>query len=570
MALVYPTVPLDTNAIPSNINSIIAQGPQNVPNLGTASQGFINNYYAGQQNAYQQRNQNAFPNGLPTNPDGSINYGAAYDTLVKAGGAGTAAQVLPQVQSLGVQQQIMNQPLPSQAIPQASSPPSSANAIPSQNVAGPPNTAGGSQTTDQSLTPQQVASANPNGTPQAVSTPQTTPRALSQQTGVSVGAIANAAGVGPDDPIPPQARGAVINVLRSSPPGSATGAPQPSVPPSSSGPQAQQVVAQAQPQPVQNAQAQIPPPSADEQRARMLSEYFGRQAEALGVNKNTSAAAKAATAQSENYARIADQLQQARIQGAQFTPEQKNLSSGASGLNEAQKLQVDQGQKTYAGIQAQSTQYERDLQPYLSVARAILNDPRVYTGIGGQASLDINRVRALFGNQNAAVLQEALTKVTAASVLSQINTQRDQLQEAGGTSSRIFSSQIEQVEKASASLANTVSGNRFLVNVQTRMGDLASKVAQMARDYRSSHPLGLDSGFDQQVADYMKANPVFTKQEQDHPDWLAAPDTPSAASKWAPSQAVQWGASLGLRPGDVVRMNGRYVKIPQLQGAPNG
>src|ERR1700722_14187567 len=105
----------------------------------------------------------------------------------------------------------------------------------------------------------------------------------------------------------------------------------------------------------------------------------------------------------------------------------------------------------------------------------------MYSGTGANLVLDFNRVRAALGDQKAAVLQEALSKVTAASVLGQINTQKDQMMEAGGTAGRIFAQQVGLVEKAAPALSNTVYGNRFLVNVASRMGEFSTLVAQQAR-----------------------------------------------------------------------------------------
>jgi hypothetical protein len=81
------------------------------------------------------------------------------------------------------------------------------------------------------------------------------------------------------------------------------------------------------------------------------------------------------------------------------TTEQQNLRSGATQRAEELKHEIARSDKTYGGMNAQSSQYERDLKPYLDVSRSILNDPDVYTGTGGDLSLMVNRVKAMFGDQ---------------------------------------------------------------------------------------------------------------------------------------------------------------------------
>ncbi|MGB8744223.1 MAG: hypothetical protein WCD52_29395, partial [Xanthobacteraceae bacterium] len=88
----YWSVPID-NSLYTGLDSQIAKGPDfsfigNLPNA----------YWQGQQAQYQNRNQNAFPDGLPTlkKPDGTpatdssgkpiIDYPAIGNTLAKAGG----------------------------------------------------------------------------------------------------------------------------------------------------------------------------------------------------------------------------------------------------------------------------------------------------------------------------------------------------------------------------------------------------------------------------------------------------------------------------------------------------
>jgi hypothetical protein len=254
----------------------------------------------------------------------------------------------------------------------------------------------------------------------------------------------------------------------------------------------------------------------------------------------------------------------AGVAGAPFAPAGGNASVNPvldfQRKQEEQKSDIARGEKQLGGIQAQASQYERDLKPYLTLSRSILNDPQMYTGLGAEATLNWDKVKAYFGDNKAAMLKEALSKVTATSVLSQINTQRDQLQEAGGASSRIFSAQVDLVEKAAPALQNTLGGNRFLVEVSGRMGELSSRVAQMARDYKQAHG-HLDVGFDNEIARYMEANPIFSKNELAHPELIGAPTSPFDDVK----RTAAWAHKMGLGPNDPIRTpSGRYIPVSAL------
>jgi hypothetical protein len=193
----------------------------------------------------------------------------------------------------------------------------------------------------------------------------------------------------------------------------------------------------------------------------------------------------------------------------------------------------------------------------------------MYTGVGANLSLDFNRVRAALGQPQAAALQEALQKVTVSNVMAQINAQRNQIMEAGGTSGRIFAQQVDLVEKAAPQLSTTPTGNRFLVEVASRMGELNSHIRDMAIQYMQSGHRYLDPGFDEQVADYLRGHPIFSKQELANPALLGAPSAPAGIANT--QDRLAWGQGMGLHNGDFFRApNGQYLhwKTPQAAPAP--
>ena len=294
------------------------------------------------------------------------------------------------------------------------------------------------------------------------------------------------------------------------------------------------------------------------------------QAGPIKIEPKAEGLRKAADDADATRSRVLDAIKQQ----AEPTTGQKEASDPAilrsKGQEEVQTGDIKRGQATFNGITAAARQYETDLKPYLDLTRSIVNDPRAYTGIGAERRLDWNRVTAQWGNGNAAMLKEMLNKVRAQTVLNTINTQKDEMSEASGgpgsSSSRLFSQQVQQIEKAVPGLETTLGGNRALVEIATRVGEHQSQMAQMARDYIADQkhrggPGYLDPGFDQKISERMKARPLFTDQERAHPELLGAPTMPPTVK--SAQDLSNWGKSLGLSSGDAFRTaSGQIRALP--------
>lgn len=589
------------------LDALIAGGAKTAftPNdISNSISGINKSYWEGLDQAAKNKMRNLFSDGVPQDENGNIDYSAVAKTLLQNGGAGEAANSVA-LGNAGLSRQAYQDsrqpppPIPGQDQP-ANLPPSSSRQ-PGAPVAPPIGQGSGPNSTPATPTvpgqPPATYRGGDNGKNTLVSVigAQGIP---DEKAGPVIVSLARQLGVDPNAPLDltdPRIRNVLVPGLQMAKrqlgipdqpgqqPQIMAQAPQGGQPPQMSqapqgapqgqpvqqpqggspqSPQSQPPFTQPSPTPTQNVPNQPTEALANayEQRAN----YFYQQGKGLAfVNPH---AAEQAKAQGDQAAQQALAIRKSLLDAAQPTPDMKN--SQASGTSspidfqrrqEEQKGQIAQSQKTYNGIQAQSSQYERDLKPYLSISKAVLNDPAMYTGTGGDLSLALNKLKAIYGDQKGAMLQEALAKVTASSVLSQINTQRDQLMEAGGSSGRIFSQQVDLVEKAAPALSNTLAGNRFLVEVSSRMGDLSTKIAQMSRDYQKDNG-HLDAGFDQKVSDYMKNNPVFTEKELANPQLLGAPTVPPGLNA---QQSSIWARGMGLRPGQPVRLpSGRYVPVP--------
>ena len=262
------------------------------------------------------------------------------------------------------------------------------------------------------------------------------------------------------------------------------------------------------------------------------------------------------------------------------TTEQKNITSGALEQGEQLKSEIARGNKAYEGINGASEQYGRDLKPYLDISRGLMSDPTMqsYTGGGAEFKMAANRLAGIvgLGDPKALALQETLKKVTAAGVLSQININRDQMTEAGGSAGRIFKATIDKIDQAVPQLSTSPGGNRALIEIQSRLGEQSQRVAEMARAYvtpRAQGGLGhshLDPGFDTMLAKYLETHPAFSKEEIANPTLLTLPSAPTTTHN--DQQAFfQWAKAMGIKPGALVATgDGRYKKVifPGNENAP--
>lgn len=571
-------------------------------------------YFAGQQRARATRMQNAFPNGVPTDPKtGQPDVNAIINTGAKLGGLDYVSNLLPYMYGMQIGERNAS------AIQDTISP-----GAPNPSAAGPGNLKPQPQAAQPQQQPQ-LSSAGTDNSGQPTIRSMATELFAGRDVSPMIPRFASAVGVNPDAPLNPQQAARAKSLMsprvaqvvgRGRPDAAIEQNPNPvgSTEESINGPNARpSQVAGAGPvtganginapggggvsgapgpiatPPARVAQAPTAAPSAQAPNparglvpegydpnafATRLTEAAAalraRAARFAGVPGGVGAnQAKVLQEQAQAYDERAKQIFDVLGKGAEPTNEQKNLASGADVGIEANKLDVQRGAKMMSGIEAQASQYERDMKPYLDLSRSILNDPNNYTGIGAGARLNWEKIKTAFGGDpRTAAMMEGLQKVTATSVLGQINMQRDQIMEAGGSGGRIFAQQVDLVEKAAPQLQNTPTGNRFLVEVASRMGELNTAIRNMALDYKQSHRY-LDAGFERQVADYLKSHAIFSKQELSHPELLGAPTIPPAAR--SKQEIGQWAHAMGLNPGDAIRTpDGRYVPASAFIGAPAG
>jgi predicted TIM-barrel fold metal-dependent hydrolase len=145
--------------------------------------------------------------------------------------------------------------------------------------------------------------------------------------------------------------------------------------------------------------------------------------------------------------------------------------------------------------------------------------------------------------------QEAFNKVTADMLTEQIK--------AMGNSGvgRVLMAEVNNMKKSLAGLGITATTNRALAEIVSRNYDKMQKIAEIANGVPQV-PGQMNRELDKRVQAYLAKNPLFTPQELAHPALLGAPDAPPGAEKWNQAQGRAWGAKIGLKPGDPVRING--------------
>ena len=249
---------------------------------------------------------------------------------------------------------------------------------------------------------------------------------------------------------------------------------------------------------------------------------------------------------------------------AGMTPSEYQLKNEAE--KQTQTAVIKDSAEKWTGIRGKAAGYEEEQRDYVDLAQGILNDPRVYTGIGATASLDTNKIKNIYGDTTPALLQTALQKVTSRDILAQIAQMRSSLKEAGADTGRLFAAQIDKMMQASASLENTVAANRLLVESERRAGELAIEMRRQAIEYRNTHNKVLDDGFDEQIHDYLTRHPLFSKEELKDPAKLGAPTLPAAIAG-DHAKELAWAIQMGLTRNDPVRTpDGKsYLRLRELR-----
>jgi hypothetical protein len=179
--------------------------------------------------------------------------------------------------------------------------------------------------------------------------------------------------------------------------------------------------------------------------------------------------------------------------------------------------------KTYQELFKHTQEEGRNSAGTLGNLRAmdrLIDNPDFYSGTGGSAATAIKRALVSIGVKDAKSAQpnELFEKLA----------NRALLDASGGKLGAGFSNaDREFMGRTAANIENTPQGNRAIISMAKQVEGRKQEIAGMARDYARSHGGRLDSGFDEQMAKYAEANPLFAEQGPAIPDNLPAPRGPS-------------------------------------------
>lgn len=554
-------------SFPSGIDQIIAggAGASSRANIPDFSQ-FLDAYYKGRDEKYQQQGRDLFQGGIPTDASGQPDFSAMSKALFQHGdvGQGVALSNLDiQRKQLAAGQDVADKLGNLESGGNMGPPSANRNAAAPVaqplNRGGLNNTGGGNSAPSgggSTITQIVAASGIPNDQVQAASA------SVARQLGVD----------DPNSPIDtndPRVRNVLVPAIQQLkragigqviPAGAPAPAPQ-NLPP----------VAQTAPQPA--APAPAPNPQQNQGTFGPAPDTPTRGAVPTGMDPEDQKRAAIYTAIAANpaYPQSVREAAQTRLKALQDqmspTPDIKNydLYRRQGGNLPFNDWLADVEQRKAAGTEeakVSSQKYQTLVDvgvkaqqeiPQLEMLQNQMQDPNFYSGAGEKYNLMFKRLKAAVGiDPDAAVPQEFLRKATAASVLGSFGALKGM--------GPIRVAEMNLAKQAAAAPENSIPANKLLVEIQKRTYQRQADIAEMAQEYKDKNGV-LDPGFDKQVTAYFKSHPIFTDAEiADY--HKAINEAPKTASAQPPIEGARqapdgnWYVSDPKRPG-------KYLKVVQ-------
>ena len=454
-----------------SLDALIARGPPDATDFAKQIAGLPGAYYAGLDEAYKRRTQDAFQNLDPSKP---IDLNALYKTALINQGTSAAIPIASGLQEQAKQEalgEVARRAFPdTNALPPATGSPSIQPPAPAPPVTPQqPGTIAG-----QPVTPS-ISSLYPSG--YGDQEKRRLGLAIAQELNIPSADLEN-------QPLTPQQIAQAQPIIdRFQAARAARPAPTPpAVPPTLSSVQDPAVASQR---------------AALEQRRNALQQV-GARAEALqkGAGKPYLDAA----------AEIDKQLQPT-------TGQKESIADKLPGETEVEYAARKEDAKTRAveGAKFYTKKYEtiqaagekaNTARGSLDAAEQIMAQPSFYSGPLGDKVLLIKQAAAALGiDPDAAASPEAFRSLANRTVFETL----------GGLGNQISDGDRKFITGAFPNLGNTPQGNKVLVEILRRTNDRALKIADMAQNYNNGR---LDAGFDRQVTQYAKAHPLFSNDEQ--------------------------------------------------------
>lgn len=146
----------------------------------------------------------------------------------------------------------------------------------------------------------------------------------------------------------------------------------------------------------------------------------------------------------------------------------------------------------------------------LSAMEREMSDPNFYSGPWAERVRGAKRVAAALGLDPEAVgSMEAFNTLASRAVLESM----------GGSLGAGFSNADRDfVMGQVANLDNSPEGNRRIIEFQRKINERKVQIAELAREYARENGGRLDAGFDERLAEWSEANPLFPQEETESID----------------------------------------------------
>lgn len=272
----------------------------------------------------------------------------------------------------------------------------------------------------------------------------------------------------------------------------------------------------------------------DKRAERLFKQSAGRETVGMGGAKAKEAEAKTlnerATAIRAALGKAADETNPAKLDFAARQEEQKG--------------EIAAGQKEYDGIVKLGTE-ARLANQKIDLARRFADDPNFMSGPAEGINRRIKQwVATIGGNPNSAQPQEAFKKAVGDLLSEQIRAM------AGSGVGRVLMTEVQTMKDSIASLGITPATNRLLLEELSRVHNVQATTQDLAAQYVKQHG-HLDAQWPGVVAQYYKANPMFSPAELNDPRLIAPPQPPPHLNG---VQIETWAKRMGLKPGDPIRI----------------
>lgn len=189
-----------------------------------------------------------------------------------------------------------------------------------------------------------------------------------------------------------------------------------------------------------------------------------------------------------------------------MTPEgPKSLSGQTINVAPGERAQdaaigADYG-KRFVEYQRGATSARATLSTIDTMERA-MNAPGFYSGTGGQGRLAFNRALASVGikDKDTAAPAEVFDALANKLVMESLG---------GSLGAGVSNADVAFLQRTTPDLGKTPAGNRQLLSIARSIANRQQEVAKLARDYAKANNGRLDPGFDDAVAQWAEANPLF-------------------------------------------------------------